>query len=55
MSYIAPRSLFRVQVLTSGGTWEDATGAIPLHTAQAVVGFYVAGTTTRFLYVGKDY
>lgn len=47
------RSLFRVQVLTANGTWQDATAPIPLPTAQAVVGYYVNGTTTRFLYHGR--
>jgi len=53
MSYIAPLSLFKVQVRTLAGVWQDATAAIPLKTAQAVAGYYVAGTTVRFLYVGK--
>lgn len=50
---LALRTHVKVQVRTVGGTWQDATAPIPLRTAQAVVGFYVAGTTSRFLYVGK--
>lgn len=52
--YILPLSLFKVQVRCTNGTWQDATAPVTLRTAQSIVGFYVTGTTTRFLYHGKQ-